>query len=180
MTDPVVVIGESNPHGVDPRYALYHEPENSAGGRLCRLIFGLRTVSYHRYTTRYNLCTGAWSALPALDRARAILRAHPTGLLILLGRKVATAFGWEKAPPFCLIDRGGLVWSPTREAAPDGRWLILPHPSGRNRSWNAVGAVDRARTLLRAARPDIPWGEVDRPAVPDNVCPDCGGYREEG
>jgi hypothetical protein len=37
----ILLVGETNPYGGDPRYALYNEPSNSAGGRLQRLIFGI-------------------------------------------------------------------------------------------------------------------------------------------
>ena len=36
-----IIVGEANPYGGDPAYALYPIPENSAGGRLCRLIMAL-------------------------------------------------------------------------------------------------------------------------------------------
>lgn len=168
---PVVVVGEDNPFGKDPRYALYHEPENSAGGRLRRLVMGLRVVSYHRYTVRYNLCAGKWSSKEAFSSASRLLETHPAppNTLVLLGAKVCRAFCVDYAP-FTLHDYG----------------VILPHPSGRCRAWNNLGAFHVARRLLREARPDVPWGNIDEtvkwvvkcsncglPTV-ESVCSDCG------
>lgn len=58
-----ILVGEANPYGGDPRYALYPLPENSAGGRLCRLILKLEVRQYLRSFDRRNLCaTKRWIA----------------------------------------------------------------------------------------------------------------------
>jgi hypothetical protein len=55
------------------------------------------------------------------------------GPIVLLGRKVSASF--ELAfEPFALR----------------GRLLVLPHPSGLNRMWDAPGVRTRARTVVRA------------------------------
>lgn len=176
---PIVVVGELNPHGSDPSYALYHEPENSAGGRLCRRIMGLRVVSYHRYTRRFNLCTGTWNAARATAEALRIETEVAGTAIVLLGRKVAEAFGVGATSPYSrLLSRR----VPDRETP----LLLLPHPSGRNREWNDPASYQRARVLLALERPDIPWGNVSvAPVVTvtctncglvtiSNICPDCG------
>lgn len=56
-------------------------------------------------------------------------------MLILLGEKVATAFFGEFAP----FSVGNLLGT---------RIVMLPHPSGLNRMWNAVNAADKARRAL--------------------------------
>ena len=204
----IVLVGESNPYGEDPRYALYDEPKNFAGGRLRRLIFGLRRTHYFGHTDRYNLCTGPWSVLRARERANEILRAHASEVrddtIVLLGRKVVGAFfggpeslaesDWPR--PFTYdhlryAPLGGCATKRERE-----NLVILPHPSGRNREWNTPGAFERARGLLKLGEPDIPWGSIDIPVVvqvfctncgkptTDNICSDCGfdqggGFREE-
>lgn len=176
---PLVVVGELNPHGADPRYALYHEPENSAGGRLCRRIMGLRVVSYHRYTRRFNLCTGAWSDTKAAVEAARLETEAAGATIVLLGRKVAEAFGVGAMPPYSrLLSR--------RVQDRETPLLLLPHPSGRNREWNDPASYQRARALLQSERPDIPWSDRDQPTTvtvtctncglvtTNNICPDCG------
>jgi mutator protein MutT len=152
---PVVVVGEVNPYGADPKYALYDEPAGSAGGRLRRLVFGLCRTSYRRWTRRFNLCTGAWGPAKARHTVGQIWgRCGPDETIVLLGRKVAGAFGLGHLAPFTRqdvvqVDGGNLL-----------RYVILPHPSGRCRTWNEPDAVERARALLRQVRPDVPWGEL--------------------
>lgn len=55
--------------------------------------------------------------------------------IITLGAKVAAAFGLEYAP-FTIL--------PASRPLPTV--LMLPHPSGLNRSWNEPGAFERTRT----------------------------------
>lgn len=194
---PLIVVGESNPYGADPRYALYDEPANSAGGWLRRLVMRLRAVSYHRYTRRFNLCVSGWSQREAAVAAEWVVarEAREGTVIVLLGQKVAGAFGFEGVPPFT----ANLPGEGERAAHPSAvGYVLLPHPSGRNRAWNEPGSYLRARDLLRQVRPDVPWGEVDSPPpvvivqctncgkpTVDNVCADCGfdqggGFREEG
>ncbi len=126
-----LLVGECNPYGSDPRYALYPLPAGAAGDRL-REILGLTLRDYLRRFDRVNLCTGRWSAVEARRRAVQVWQpgrpAH-----ILLGAKVCAAWG-VPFEPF------------TRTPGPGVR--ILPHPSGRCRVWNEPGAVERARALL--------------------------------
>lgn len=153
---PVVIVGEMNPYGADPRYALYDEPAGSAGGRLRRLVLGLRSDTYHRRTRRFNLCTGVWGPAKArrytAGRIGSLCGQDDT--VVLLGRKVADAFGLDHLAPFTTqavvsVDEGSVR-----------RYVLLPHPSGRCREWNEPGAYERARELLRQIRPDVLWGEV--------------------
>lgn len=71
MTPPLIIVGEVNPFGADPFFALYHLPRESSGNRL-RVIWGL---SDHVYAglTKVNLCTGRWS-MPAARAAAYKLR----------------------------------------------------------------------------------------------------------
>lgn len=156
-----ILVGEDNPYSRDPRYALYPAPEGSAGHRLCFEILGLsRVTDYIRAFDRANLCSGRWSIREARETARGLARgSHADGVwLILLGAKVASAFGlphapfaWDKSAPY---DRrpGDLEW-------PTIRVVQLPHPSGRSRAWNEPGAAARAREVLRGAGilPLPPW-----------------------
>lgn len=77
---------------------------------------------------------------------------------ILLGRKVATAFGVGDLPPLSFV--------PVRYGSGEGFWLALvPHPSGRNRWYNDSERRSRAeafvRELLRTARPPTGWPLVE-------------------
>jgi uracil-DNA glycosylase len=67
--------------------------------------------------------------------ARCAERCEGT-VVVLLGCRVATAFGLRDQRPFStVLVRGALL-------------CFLPHPSGRNRAWNQPGAIEKARRLL--------------------------------
>ncbi len=126
------LVGESNPYGFDPYYALYPAPDGCSGHRLCCLILGMQRRAYIDLFYRVNLCVGKWSAKAARERAEALLTCP--GRWVLLGAKVSAAF---KVPfvPF-EISEGGTI-------------LVLPHPSGLCRLWNEPGAIDRARAAMQ-------------------------------
>lgn len=71
-----------------------------------------------------------------LARARAAEIAATRGdrLLILVGHRVAAAFGLDGD---YLVERDGAI--------------VFPHPSGINRFWNDPANVTRARRVLRSA-----------------------------
>lgn len=165
-----VLVGELNPYGSDPRYALFPAPANSAGARMCKLVMGLDPVTYISSYDRVNLCTGAWSVPMARTAAIELLgrwlaadlarrdagrpfRTPPPGRVggvdvadtpfVLLGARVAAAFGIHPFIPFTVFTAD--------KRAPDcaGRPIIvLPHPSGLNRLWSDPSAVPRARAIL--------------------------------
>lgn len=172
-----VFVGELNPYGGNPDHALYCRPRGSSGERLQRLVCGLHAETYLGFP-RYNLCTGKWSAPSARAAANEILAAHVNrerhDVLVLLGRKVVGAFF---GGPFALhpddwpgpFETDFLAYAPlggrATEREPD-TIVALPHPSGLCREWNAPGAFERARALLRRTCPDVPWGELYHPEVP--------------
>jgi hypothetical protein len=136
MSKPLF-IGELNPYGADPEFALYPSPPGCSGDRLCRVVLGLDPDEYLERFARTNLCAGKWSLPAARARAREIKIAMSRGdfsVVVLLGAKVAAAWG-VKFLPFVM----------TRRA------LVLPHPSGRNTRWNSPGEVAMARQALRVA-----------------------------
>lgn len=135
----VILVGELNPYGQDPRYALYHEPEHASGARL-RRILGLRITTYVGLTKR-NLCIGRWSMKAAQAAARQILK-EDWDCVVMLGAKVKAAFG-VKLDAF----------------SGQGVLVALPHPSGRNPAWNYINAAHEARELMKRMAPGIPWGE---------------------
>jgi hypothetical protein len=157
----VIVVGELNPYGADPRYSLWPEPRRAAGNRL-RLIFGLTDLQYTRMLDRINLCAGVWRLKAARAAAWDIQVLNPRAVIVLLGAKVRSAFDF----------RGDLF---TTVRAGEQVMVGLPHPSGRCRLWNEEGAVTRARVVLREAAPWVPWGclDVAKKVIDDAETPRC-------
>ncbi len=130
-----LLVGEDNPHSADPRHALYPYPEHCAGGRLCVRVMGL--------TPREYLCSGAWKMAEARLAARSLFGRER--VYVLLGAKVASAFGLAFHAPFTRMRWSNPLWRMTCTV------VQLPHPSGRARAWNEPGAFERARAVLREA-----------------------------
>jgi hypothetical protein len=154
----VLLVGENNPYGEDPEFALYCDPPGCSGWRL-RCILGLSEDQYLGLH-RTNLCTGDWSKEQAKTRALELLVPDsPWNVVVLLGRKVTETF--EKLDGEPLIAFSSRVC----ERCPGKTLVSLPHPSGRNAPlWN-VQARSRARSMLRELAPELPWGSVDGIAV---------------
>ncbi len=157
-----VLVGELNPYGSRPEFALYDSPEGSAGERMRRMVCGLRPHTY-RALSRHNLCVGEWSGPVARASARHLSCSYEGRVLVLLGRKVASAFGLAREPAFS-IHRPPVF---TLVGGPTTVHVLLPHPSGLCREWHEPGAFARARGLLREACPWVPWGE----ALDEGSCP---------
>ncbi len=150
----ILLVGEDNPLSDAPEHALYPYPPSCSGARL-RWILQLSEDDYLALH-RTNLCASeAWSMREARRRA-ALLSADPSApwrILVLLGRKVADAFSYER--PFFTtgIEPATATW---REPL----WLVsLPHPSGRVTLWNKEEHRLRARAILRELAPAIGWGD---------------------
>ncbi len=143
MERKLVFVGELNPYGCDPEMALYHLPRHASGNRL-REHLGLTDATYAKLK-KVNLCTGKWSLPEA--RAEALLIAAENDVVVMLGAKVRNGFGSNQ--PFFHI----MTICPV--------YVCLPHPSGLNILWNDPTARDRARKILAAAAPWVPWGEQD-------------------
>lgn len=138
----VVVVGEVNPYGADPRLALYHLPRRASGDRL-RVILGLSDADYLRHLARRNLCAGRWDCAVARRVAQSLLE-EDFSAYVLLGRRVAGAF---RVPYGFEVARRGLK-----------TLVSLPHPSGLCRVWNEPGSTGRAREILRRHVLGVPWG----------------------
>lgn len=136
-----VLVGESNPYGSDPEFALYPSPEGSAGHRMCEYILGMYRRDYLESFNRVNLIAGAWDNATALINARQVVGER----LVLLGSKVSAAF----EQPFRPFTRVVLSYSPARVA------LILPHPSGLCRIWNDPARIAEARERMREFAPGL-------------------------
>ena len=153
MSCRVLLVGEDNPYGSDPEFALYNYPPGCAGYRL-RRILGL---PQHQYLAlhRTNLCASSgWSMKEARRRSQLLIAdpSAPWRVVVMLGRKVADAFEYDR--PFFthgVASRTG------------GKMILvsLPHPSGRNAgSWSGQAPM-RARQILRELAPEVLWGSAD-------------------
>lgn len=140
------IIGELNPYGPDAEFAMYPLPTNSAGGRLCSLILGMRRVDYLREFERRNLCVGKWSIRAARAAASEILeQTEPQRApLILLGSKVCAGFGVPFTP-----------WPVDRWVVNQCPVTVLPHPSGLCRLWHEPRAIERARESVLQIAPHL-------------------------
>jgi uracil-DNA glycosylase len=156
----VLLLGELNPRGADPRAALYHQPPGCSGDRL-RHILGLSTYSYLRLG-RANLCDGRWDPAAARTRYESIVTgavnpSTPTRTIVLLGARVR---GITRGPAPFRVESFTTSQAITAGHARKCFLVGLPHPSGRCRTWSKPGTVDEARRLLRQVAPEVPWGET--------------------
>lgn len=142
----IILVGELNPYGADPQYALYPLPRQASGARL-QEILAISTTDYLKGHDRVNLCTGTYDPKRAAAYAQQLHTGREFGTgLVLCGVRVAAAFRAAAAltedelKPFSLGTYAHL-W-----------YLTIPHPSGRNRAWNAPDAADRARVLYDLLR----------------------------
>lgn len=157
----VLLLGEDNPYGSEPAFALYCHPANCSGDRL-RQIFGL-TEDEYLALHRANLCdSGAWSMKEARRRAQLYVAdpSAPWRTIVMLGRKGADAFRYEQ--PFFTH---GVVPHTDGEM----RLVSLPHPSGRNTAWNDQRLHVLARRILRELEPKVPWGASINVATNDDA-----------
>lgn len=144
MANPLL-IGEANPYGADPYFALYPSPERSAGHNLCVKLLGLSRLRYLDLFDRVNLCPSRWRAKEARENANYLLSSRPRFQAVLLGRKVAAAFRLEDSPPYSIHYFSEVLHS---------SWLVvLPHPSGLCREWNDPRNFLRARQLVQSVYP---------------------------
>jgi len=138
-----LLIGEHNPYSYYQDDALLPWPKRASGHRLMMRL-GMTEDEYLERFDRMNLVVGErWSAAAARRNARAILEERPSGVLVMLGRKVTVAVCGaarvDAVAPFCSVAAGERVL------------VSLPHPSGLNRAWNEPGAEGMARAALRFA-----------------------------
>ena len=141
--DRLLVVGEHNPYGSDPEYALYPSPSYSAGGRLPEIL-GI-SGSELRAAWRVNLCPEGWSAGEAHRRAEMLL-GGPWDRYLLCGSRVRGAFQRASGLPH-----------DTKSQPTAYRWehegksfLAIPHPSGRSRRWNEVGVREEVAAAFAA------------------------------
>lgn len=134
-----LLVGETNPYGPSEDFALYPDPVNSAGWRLCFRVLGFKTSQdYFEKFDRTNLCAFGWRIKKAREKAVQLSAERETPL-ILLGRQVCDAFGVAFEP----------FTAQTSLLGPNRTRYILPHPSGRCRAWNDPESITKARELLK-------------------------------
>lgn len=138
-----ILVGEANPYGGDPQFALYPAPDGCSGHRLCTLILGMSRRSYLDSFERVNLCPQKWDARVAIASALRLEGRVGYPRFILLGAKVCRAF----LVPFRPFTQ--------RNTSARTQILILPHPSGLSRSWNDPNAVGRARRAMSEFCPEL-------------------------
>lgn len=120
-----------------------------AGGRLAKML-RMEVGEYLRAFERVNLIPAAnpWNAAAARMHAESIERKRSAwrrqNVVVLLGRRVAWAFGLGKVAPFSVVQRGRV------------KFVVVPHPSGRCRAWNKPSAAVQLRTVLRVAGVPVP------------------------
>lgn len=143
-------VGECNPYtSSPPEWDLADFPMGSAGHRLQSLILAL---DHDRYMGcgRVNLCRGAWMPAAARGTAKKLLELHrvvgePERVMVLLGRKVATAFARVEGPMTHV--------RPEEPGLP--HLLLFWHPSGRCTAWNDQATRERARAMLHELCPGL-------------------------
>lgn len=152
---PVVLLGEDNPLSDAPEHALYPFPEGCSGHRLMK-IFGLPEDKYLTIH-RANLCAHEAFSMREARRRAQIFCADPSApwrVIVLLGRKVADAFYYERDFFTHGVEPTTATW--TRPIT----LVSLPHPSGRVLLWNKHETRLRAREIMRDLAPDLPWGSA--------------------
>jgi len=111
-----------------------------SGRRLARLI-GVDPGELHsrQFVNLFDRPVGQWDPRLARARAAVILMRAGRGrfYLVLLGRRVAAAFGLDRSSFFGTVVVEGVLA------------LLLPHPSSRNRVYNDPAARRRARDAIR-------------------------------
>lgn len=135
MSGLPLIVGELNPYSEDDHFALYPRPRRASGFRLATKIMGLTEMEYLRQFDRINLCHFKWRKKDAVSAGFKLWNERVPGRFILLGAKVADAFGHE-FEPF------------TSKVVGAKRIVMLPHPSGLCRIWNECDSIDRARLAL--------------------------------
>lgn len=161
----VLLLGEDNPYSLDPRLALWPAPAGTSGDRL-RRVLGLPYDAYYSLW-RANLCSSGWNPTWAAITAANLLRAfdprgaaRPWDVVVCLGRKVSRACARVLGAS---LPTWGILRGARRHDAgayPEVTVISIPHPSGTCRAWNDIGAVSRARDLLREVAPHVTWGSA--------------------
>lgn len=132
-----LLIGEAPGPNTLPEYPLFPAPLKSAGGRLPG-IMGISRAVYLQTFDRMNLILKypgpKWPAVQARENAKLIRPLLTDRHVVMVGRNVSRAFGFEELPwhKWALMVVKGNRPSEPRHV----RLAVVPHPSGRNRWYN--------------------------------------------
>ena len=147
--------------GQDPGRQGTGEPLSGKAGRRLAALCGLDLDAYLARFQRVNLLPvfpgkagkgDRFPLPPAREAARALLPTLEGRRVVLLGGRVAAAFGLHRAPL--------LVWMPIQ-----GTWVaVAPHPSGVSRWWNDPRNVRRAQRFWRAFAAQAPSTSPSQPS----------------
>lgn len=138
-----IFVGEVNELTSDPRHALHPYPVNGTGDRLCHKVLRLKPSVYLTKIRRVNLCLWDWDMDRAKLKADSVVYEN-TGPIVLLGSRVAKAFGLKDIKLFSVFQ--GIKGTRLKRT-----FVLLPHPSGRCRVWNDKGSYQKARRVLKKA-----------------------------
>jgi hypothetical protein len=132
----LVLIGEAP----ERRLACVTALEGRIGRRIARLA-GVPLATYLHRTIRINIYDQPperWNRGEARKRAKAILaELTPGARVVIFGRKAIDACGFAGYGQWQWMT----MWRPNGNV----EVMLMPHPSGRNRWWNAPGNVALAR-----------------------------------
>lgn len=129
-----LLIGQAPGPNTRSDKPLFPYPSTSAGGRLQQMT-GLTRGQYLRTFDRMNLLQhfpgsvqngDSFPLSKARPAAQAVEQVLGGRRVVLVGRNVATAFGFRESPFFEWFDQP--IWG--YEA------VVVPHPSGRNHWYN--------------------------------------------
>lgn len=135
-----LLVGMNNPLSRHPDDALYPEPPGCTGHRIWRLLAPMTQEEYLERYDRTNLVEGlAWSSERARLNSGRILDLMPGRRTIILGAETQAALGYRK------LER--MAWHPCAR----GKFLLMPHPSGRNTWFNDPRNRALAAHYLREA-----------------------------
>lgn len=87
-----------------------------------------------------------WSTVRARDRARLLLPELRGRVVVMLGVKVHSALNQALGPPF-IPPAKFFLWAEVHGA----QWVLIPHPSGRNRVLNEEAVRQLTGDALRQA-----------------------------
>lgn len=136
-----LLIGQAPGPNTDPRMPLYPLPKTATGGRLASFM-GLTTHQYLRTFDRVNVLQDFPGKCKRDDKfplreariAASAMRPLLAGReVILVGRNVATAFGFAEMPFHSVLMES------------DCDIYVVPHPSGRNHWYNSETNREEAR-----------------------------------
>lgn len=129
-----LIVGESpNPSVNTTHSVLDPRVPNGSGARLAN-IMGLTTDEFVHKFSRVNICIAKFDKSAARNNALVLKSSSLYEKFVLLGKNVAESFGFKYEPFTVKRSRAYFV--------------ILPHPSGKCRIWNAPESFNMARKAL--------------------------------